>query len=249
MNRKKNYNEYHFRAKDWIIFGLMGLGKIAIIAYLFFDSLKAIFFILPLIGIDYKSMKKEKIEEQKQSFTKQFRSMMEAIVTSLNAGYSLEYSFVDARRDLQLIYSEKEDIFREIDLFLEGIKMNMPVEELMKDLGKRSGVQDIKNFANVILVAKRNGGNLMHIIDKTVKNIIDKASVEEEIKTMIAAKKLEEKIMMVMPYGIIFYLRMTSGELLQVLYHNLLGVVLMATFLLMIYLADFWAKKIMEIRV
>lgn len=82
-----------------------------------------------------------------------------------------------------------------------------------------------------------------------MNSIADKIAVEEEIKTLIAAKVLEEHIMMVMPYGIIFYLRVSNGEFLEVLYHNALGVMLMTLFLIMIYAADIWASKIMEIRV
>lgn len=82
-----------------------------------------------------------------------------------------------------------------------------------------------------------------------MNSIADKIAVEEEIKTLIAAKVLEEHIMMIMPYGIIFYLRVSNGEFLEVLYHNALGVMLMTLFLIMIYAADIWASKIMEIRV
>jgi tight adherence protein B len=55
--------------------------------------------------------------------------------------------------------------------------------------------------------------------------------------------------MMIMPYGIILYLRLTNGDFLEVLYHNVLGGALMTLFLIVIHLADMWAKKVMEIRV
>ena len=105
----------------------------------------------------------------------------------------------------------------------------------------------MKNFANVIRAAKQNGGNLIRIIQKTVNSITDKMMVEEEIQTMIAAKKLEEKIMMVMPYGILLYLRVSNGDFLQVLYHNLIGAGIMLLFLIGVNIAGMWAEKIMEI--
>lgn len=249
MKEKKDYNSYRFTIKDWLCFLLAATGKMVLICYLFFDSCKAFLLVLPFIVMDYQKQKKEKIEQQKHRLMKQFQSFMESVASSLNAGYSLESSIVDARHDLGLIYQPNTDIFFEMELMIEGMKVNVPIEERIKDLGARSGIQDIRNFANVVMVAKRNGGNLIHIIDKTVKCISDKMSVEEEIKTLIAAKKLEQKIMMIMPFGILFYLRVTSGEFLQVLYHNAIGVALMTIFLLLIYLADFWAKKIMEIPV
>lgn len=244
-----DYRVYHFCGKDWMEYGLRQLIKSVVICYLFYDSCKAAVLILPFAFIDYHNMRERKREEQKHRLTLQFKAMIEALVTSLNAGYSLEHAFQDAKKDLALLYNRQEFIFKELDAILSGLKMNIPLERLLKDFGERSDIDDINNFANVIIAAKRSGGNLIRIIQKTVNSIADKIAVEEEIKTLIAAKVLEEHIMMVMPYGIIFYLRVSNGEFLEVLYHNALGVMLMTLFLIMIYAADIWASKIMEIRV
>lgn len=249
QNKKQNYNDYLFIWKDWLEYGVKLFIKGTIICYLFYDSCKASLLLLPFAIFDYKSMKKVKLEKQKYQLSMEFKSMMESLVTSLNAGYSLERGFADSKRDLGLIYEKDAIIFNELDYILTGLKMNIPLEKLLKDFGERSGIEDIRNFANVVMAAKRSGGNLIRIIQKTVNSIADKMAVEEEIETLIASKKLEERIMMMMPYGIIFYLRVTNGEFLEVLYHNVLGITLMTVFLIVIYIADMWAGKIMEISV
>ena len=38
-------------------------------------------------------------------------------------------------------------------------KMNRPVELLLADMGRRSGIQDVDQFAQVFAAAKRSGGN------------------------------------------------------------------------------------------
>lgn len=244
-----DYRVYHFCGKDWVEYGLRQLIKSVVICYLFYDSCKAAVLMLPFAFIDYHNMRERKREEQKHRLTLQFKAMIEALVTSLNAGYSLEHAFEDAKKDLALLYDRQDFVFKELDVILSGLKMNIPLERLLKDFGKRSDIDDINNFANVVMAAKRSGGNLIRIIQKTVNSIADKIAVEEEIKALIAAKVLEERIMMVMPYGILFYLRVSNGEFLEVLYHNVLGVMLMTLFLIMIYAADIWVSRIMEIRV
>lgn len=244
-----DYSQYNFCGKDWMEYGLKLLLKGVIICYLFYDSYKAVLLLIPFAWMEYRSMKIKRIEEQKRQLTLQFKVMIESLVTSLNAGYSLEHAFEDAKRDLLLAYESSALIFGELDTILSGLKMNIPLERLLKDFGIRSGIDDIRNFASVVMEAKRSGGNLIRIIQKTVNSIADKVAVEEEIKTMITAKKLEERIMVVMPYGIIFYLRISNGEFLEVLYHNLPGVLLMTMFLVLIYIADLWASKIMEIQI
>lgn len=249
MENRMDYDSFTFKAMDWMEVILKFFVKAAILCYLFYDSYKAVILLLPFSFLDYQRLRTEKIEKRRTQLIKQFKEMMECMLTSLNAGYSLEHSLKEARQDLSLLFEPEAVIFEEMDLILEGIRVNIPVEKLLKDFGKRSGVEDIRNFANVVMAAKKSGGNLIHIIEKTVHSISDKLAVEEEIKTMIAAKRLEERIMMIMPYGILFYLKMTNGEFLEVLYHNVLGGMLMTVFLAFIYIADLWARRIMEIRV
>ncbi len=243
----KRYDQYAFTWLDWLEYIAIVVGKTVVVSYLFFDSIKACIMCVPIGLVEYKNMQQQKIVQQKKQLCIQFRSLMESIVTSLTAGHSLEHSFMDAAKDLHLLYEDKADIFLELDRIQYGLERNVPIEELLMDFGKRSGIEDVENFANVIKAAKQNGGNLIRIIQKTVNSISDKMAVEEEIQTMIAAKKLEEKIMMFMPYGIILYLRISNGDFLQVLYHNLIGAGAMLVFLIGIYIAGMWAKKIMEI--
>lgn len=245
----KNYDRYTFTRTDWLTYVAIVAGQTGMISYLFFDSVKAAFLCVPIGLLQYKKMKRQQIARQKKQLCVQFRSLMESIVTSLTAGYSLEHSFSIAAKDLKLLYEENADIFPELDRIQYGLDRNIPIAELVMDFGRRSGTEDIENFANVIRAAKQNGGNLIRIIQKTVNSISDKMMVEEEIQTMIAAKKLEEKIMMVMPYGILLYLRVSNGDFLQVLYHNLIGAGIMLLFLIGVNIAGMWAEKIMEISI
>ena len=243
------YTVYRFNLQDWLTYLVKVVGKAILICFLFYDSYKAILVFIPFSIVEYKKMKKEKIQKRLRTLTLQFKEMIESLVTSLNVGYSLEKAMAETRRDLALIYDESAVIFPELDSILSGLKMNIPIETLLKSFGERSGIDDIRNFGNVVTVAKRNGGNLIRIIQKTVNSISDKIAVEEEIETLIAAKKYEAKIMLLMPYGILLYLRISNGGFFDVLYHNVLGVFIMTTFLILIYVAEAWAGKIMEIRV
>lgn len=243
----QNYGIYRLSQKDWVEFLIYIFMKGMLISYLFYDSILGFVFLLLFSVFDYREIKRKKLKRQKRLLTTQFQSLMEALVTSLSAGYSLETAMGEAKKDLMLLYEKSSFMIREVDVILTGLKMNIPIEKMLLDFGYRSNSEDIHNFANVVAAAKRNGGNLIHIIQKTVTCISEKISVEEEIETMIAAKKMEQQIMMIMPYGMLFYLRITGGGYLQPFYHNPIGIILMTVFLLFIYLADYWAKKIMEI--
>lgn len=179
----------------------------------------------------------------------QFREALGAISGALMAGYSIENSFREAKQDLMLIYKEDADIMRELIFINQQIQRNQRVEDLLLDFADRSHLEDILNFTEVFVMAKRSGGNLMAILNRTVRNISDKIEIKREIQTLIAGKQMEAKLMTVIPLGIIGYLRLFSAGFLDVLYHNLLGITIMTVVLLLYGLGIYLAEKIVDIEV
>lgn len=125
--------------------------------------------------------------------------------------------------------------------------MNRPVELLLADMGRRSGIQDIDQFAQVFAAAKRSGGELTDIISQTAGIIRDKIQVQEEIYTMTAARVFEQKIMNGIPFGIILYIDLTSPSFFQTMYHTWLGRICMTVCLGVYVGAVYLAKRILDI--
>ena len=117
------------------------------------------------------------------------------------------------------------------------------------DLATRSGVDDIKDFAKLISTTKIYGGNMVAVIRQTVTNLSEKYMVEEEIETVISAKKLEGKIMLLMPFLIVLYMKLTNKEYMNVIYESTLGNVLMTTGLIIVLAAGLAIDKIVKIEV
>ena len=127
--------------------------------------------------------------------------------------------------------------------------MNRPVELLLADMGRRSGIQDIDQFAQVFAAAKRSGGELTDIISQTAGIIRDKIQVQEEIHTMTAARVFEQKIMNMIPFFIIVYVEGSSPGFFDQMYCTGMGRVLM-TMCLILYLTAFWlSERILDIEV
>ena len=244
-----NYHIYHFNQKEIAIFLLKWTGYMLVVSYLFFDSAYAVLFLIPTIFFFYKRENRQKIEARKQKLMIEFKEMILSLVTSLNGGYALENAFEMSKKDMQLLYPNGTLIDKELETILRGVQLNKPIEELLADFGNRSGMEDIRNFAEVVTVAKRSGGNMISIIEKTVRNISDKIETEREITTMIAAKRLEQRIMSVMPFFILIYMRIMNGAYISVLYHNQMGILVMGICLGLMWIASGWARGIIDISV
>lgn len=244
-----DYNNYKFTLKEKIKYILQGAALILVLGSLFYQSLIGVLFLSPLILVLLKIKNKEQIKNRKWKLNLEFKDGISSLSAALCAGYSAENSFEEAIKDLRLLYQEDSIIIREFSYMVNQIRMNYTVENILRDFGERTAIEDIISFAEVFATAKRTGGDLTRIIKTTCNTINDKIEVKREIITLITAKKLEANIMTVIPILILCYLYVSSPGFLDPLYHNLLGVFIM-TILLACYIGAYLlSRKITAIEV
>lgn len=243
------YNNYVYERDEKIRYGMMGGLASFLLFMLFYDNVfLCIFLAIPSTIIFLRYYQKVLAERQKWKLTIQFKDAMEGLVAALGAGYSLEHAVSEALEDLKLMYVPEDIICQEFSYMERRVQLKVSVEELMKELGIRSGIQDIIMFSEILATAQISGGNLVEIMRQTSKNISEKIEIYREIETLIAGKKMEAGCMTAVPLLMIVYLRVFSPGFLDPLYHNLIGGMVM-TGALVAYIAAFlWGQKIMKIQ-
>ena len=105
----------------------------------------------------------------------------------------------------------------------------------------------VTDFAEVFSIAKRSGGNLPDILNNTASAISDRIDVSREIETQVSAKKMEQRIMDMVPFGIILYIDSTTPGFFDPLYHNVVGAALMTVLLVVYVIAFLLGEKILKI--
>lgn len=246
---RKNYGTYHFTAKEAGRYLLEGAVVCVAADYLFYQNLLVLLFMLPVPVLYLKIQKKKCIARQKRELNYQFRDALTSMNVAVQAGYSAENAVRASVKDLGRLYENGSDILDEFRYIESQIRLSVPVEELFIDLGKRSGVEDIENFAAVFYAAKRTGGDMTRVIQKVARMLGDKIEVKKEIEATLSAKKSEQMIMSIMPAGIICYLKLTSPGFMDVLYGNPFGICAM-TVCMVIYGLSYWlGVKIVDIEV
>ena len=220
---RKDYRMYHFTGKETAKYLLEGAAVCAAADYLFYQSLPVLLFMLPIPVLFLKMQRKKCTARQQRELNYQFRDALTAMNVAVQAGYSAENAVRASVKDLGRLYEKGSDILDEFRYIESQLRLSVPVEELFLDLGKRSGVEDIENFAAVFYTAKRTGGDMTQVIQKVARMLSDKIEVKKEIEATLAAKKSEQMVMSIMPAGIICYLKLTSPGFLDVLYGNPFG--------------------------
>lgn len=247
-NRVKDYKKYELHRSQLFLYTAVGFGIVIVLSSAFYHSCAATIIMSPLVIFYLREKKEELCEKQKSELNEQFKEAIMAVSNGLRAGYSIENAFREAYRDVKVMFGEESNISKELFHIRSGLENNVLLEKLLFDLAKRSSIDNILDFAEIFQIAKRSGGDMNNIIQSCVLTICDKIEVKKEIETLLCAKQLEQKIMNLIPILIILYIRGTSPEFFNPLYHNIIGIVIMSICLILYGAAYKMAKDITTIQ-
>ena len=198
----------------------------------FYRTLWTLPLLTPAGIVFYRKRYRQKGARQREELCTQFRECILAVSTLLAAGYSVENAFLECAEDMEQMYGGDSLICRELRSIRRGLHINISLEEMLTDFGARSHCEEISQFAEVFVIAKRNGGNLADIIRNTAGLIGKKAEVRQEVDTLLAGRKMELGIMKVMPFAIMTYIAATNQGFFDPLYEGLMGRLVMTGCLL-----------------
>lgn len=214
------------------------IGIVLVLDYFFYQSL---WMLLPLsfVGIMYYRMEKKLLEhKKKEQAREQFKELMLSVSTGQRAGYSAENAFLSSYEDMKTLYGKDSSICLMIRMLKSGRDNNISFTNLWKQIGWQSGIAEINEFASVYEISHKNSGNMAAVMEKTAAIIIHKMETDKEIKVILSARRLEQRIMNLMPFFIMLYISITSPGYFNGLYHSVLGILVMSI-CLGIYLAAY----------
>ncbi len=224
----------------------IGLGIAVFFSFFFYRSAWALPPMLMVGGMFvYWGMQKKRRNRQ-LLYLEQFKECVLSVLGSIKAGYAVENAFAESILDMEIMYGKDCWIVGEVRIICRGVRNNKTLEGALAELGIRSGLTEIIEFAEVFSIAKRNSGNIPETIELYSKLISDRLELIAELETLLAAKRLEQKVMNAMPFLIVLYLEYTNRGYFDMMYHNLTGVAIM-TGCLLVYMASYaLAEKIFQ---
>ena len=111
-----------------------------LIAYLFYENIKAVVFLIQVGIFLYKKKINSAIESKKNQLKIQFKDAMTAVSFSLNVGYSMENSFKEAIQELRTLYGDNSMIVKEFNIIVNRVNRNEKLEDTLIDFARRSGI-------------------------------------------------------------------------------------------------------------
>jgi len=246
---KKSYWQQDIKRHEYVKTFLMGLLLIVVVSYLFYGTPLWAVLLSPYLIWHLRVWKKQAMKKRKQEFQLQFKEAIQSLSAALNVGYSVENAMRETWKDLQLLYKKEETILREFGYMIRQLEMNLTVEAILKEFAARTGDEEVWMFVTVFSMAKRSGGDMIGIIRNAVYQIGEKIDVKREIDTIMTAKRLEFRIMSTVPFAMIGYMKISFPGFLNVLYGNVLGVIIMTVCLIIYVVAFEVGRHMVEIEV
>jgi tight adherence protein B len=244
-----DYGQYKMRPLEYYIALLISAIAIYLIGYIFYRSVILALLLTPLSLFYPRIRIKQIIKKRKSELKLQFKDALQSLSASLHAGKSFESAMRSAIADLLIQYETDSYIIREFEIIIRRLESNETIERAFDEFAERSKLEEIRNFAEVLEICKRTGGNLITAIKSSTDIIADKIEVLNDINSILAEKKLEQNILFVMPIAMILMLSISAKDFMQPVFTEPVGRVIMTISMGLFASAYFIAEKITNIEV
>lgn len=234
---------------EYIVVLLISIILSIMLGYLCYDSWIGGLCCLPLSVAVVFIYDKWKCNRKKNAMSLEFKDLLYTLASGLRAGYSMENAWISAEQDMELLYPRNGYLMSCIHRVSSQLHLNVPIETAVMEMAEECNLEEVYSFAESLITAKRSGGNIVQMMDKIADIIAEKIEVDQEIQTMLAGKRMEQKIMSGMPILMLLYMRLTNAEYIRGLYHNTVGILVVTVCMTVTVVAYIWGDRIIRIKV
>ncbi len=227
----------------WLAVG-KGLAIGSLIAWLFFKSLWGLLCVPVCVGLFWKQTKKKDEQRKQEKEQEYFVEYLGFLKEALLVGYSLEQAVGEGKKGMLTTVKEDEPFLRKVTRLERKMQLGTPVETAFSEWANEALCEDIGDFAEVLFIAKRTGGAVQQVIENTEHVIRDKQETLRYIRSVLHSREYEAKVMKVMPFAMLIYLRLFMPDFLTPLYHNAVGVGVMTTVLVVYFVLCLVVDKV-----
>ena len=173
------------------------------------------------------------IRRRKNSFTEQLGDCLITVANALRAGYSFQQA-------MEVIANEMEPpISEEFARMTADVKMGVPLELALDDMGKRVDNADFTLVITAVLIQREVGGNLAQILDTISDTIMERIRMKREIHALTSQGRFSALILLILPFALGFFMFLTSPGQVELLFEEPMGQMAIVAALLM-DLVGFW---------
>jgi tight adherence protein B len=173
----------------------------------------------------------------------QLPDMLSMLANSLKAGFGLMQS-------MDMISKEMDHpISTEIQRVLQEINVGAATDAALANMAKRSGSPDLDIVVTAMLIQQSTGGNLAEILDTVAHTMRERIRIRGEIKTLTTQQMMTGYVIGALPLFVGVAISLFNPGYISILFHNIIGLVMLGVAFLMECFGIFLIKRILAIEV
>lgn len=244
-----DYDSYIMNFRERLFYISAAVVVIFAVAFVFYRSFILSALLMPLALLYPRLKTRDIIARRKKELNIQFKDMLYSLSSSISAGKTVEAAFREVLKDLAVLYPEPATfILVEVRRIISRLEMNETLESALSDFAMRARLEDVDNFVNVFNICKRSGGNIAEVIKNTSAIINDRIEVGQEVDTLLAERKFEQKVLNIMPILMILLLSASAPDYMSPVFSTGAGRFTMSVSIVLLIAAWFISAKVSDIK-
>ena len=202
----------------------------------------------PLFILYRKSANERRQLEQWKQTRNEFLIFLQSVESYIFLGYAVEQAFLEGERELTGVVKRPGIFTKKLIEINKKRAVGEGIEGLFLEYAQESKVDEILLFAQVLCFLQQKGGDICGLVHGTSEKIRWMVDMENQMEVVYAGKKMEAKIMMIAPIGIVIFLNYSNRDYMGWYYDSLLGTLILCLFLLLYLIAFFLINRILNMK-
>jgi tight adherence protein B len=194
-------------------------------------------FYLPMLLVRYYRRRRIK------SFNTQLVDALQAMANAFKAGLTFPQAIEHISREAM------SPLGQEFGLFVKEVKLGVPLEEALINMGKRVGSEDLDLVVVSTNIARQLGGNMAEMFETISATIRERFRLEGKIDAITSQGRMQGWIVSALPIALGVALNYMRPDLMEPMLDHWFGMVLIAAIILMEFLGIVIIRKIVAIDV
>ena len=215
------------KSENLLIFAGSLIAGLAV-SYLMYRNIFFAGVVIPLIPKVRETVRETLCDRRRSRYLNEFRDFLFMISTSVGAGRSMKDAIGEAIEPVRRIHGNDSVLAAELDKVYQRMEAGGENDlTVLTDMAELSGMEDVRDFVTIYSVCKTTGASMIIALARAASVIIDKMTIEREIRELVRRKKSEGMIIFVMPVLVILFLNMFAPDYIAPLYESIAGRLIM----------------------
>jgi tight adherence protein B len=227
-------------ARQLLVLNIASMCLLGILSYIVFNPILCVAFtifgfFLPILLV--KHYRKRRIKK----FNVQLVDALQAMANAFKAGLTFPQAIEHVAREAQ------PPLAQEFGLFVKEIKLGVPLEEALINMGRRVGSDDLELVVVATNIARQLGGNMAEMFETISSVIRERFRLEGKIDALTSQGKLQGWVVAAMPAVLGLVLNYMRPDLMEPMMDHWFGYVLVTVIALMEVMGILIIRRIVNI--